>query len=167
MDNARFCRSCGTDLDLVSKALTGQLQVAPPDDDLYSKRGRRRKNRDEDKEPSVERAIQSLATGFGFILATLGVLFYFPGGVFWGYWLFIPAFTFLGKGVADYVRWKNTPLQNPQSVNQFNQPPVALPQNPVAAIPQRNTAEVYTPPSVTEQTTRHLDPAAQRLKDQS
>ena len=165
MDNARYCRSCGTDLDLVSKALTGQLQVQPPVEDRFPRRTRRGKIRDEDRPPSVEGAIQGLATGFAFILVSFAVLFYAPAGRIWWFWMLIPAFTMLGKGVAEYIKWKNQPVQ--LQGNQIRQPTVIAPPNPAPPLPPRPTSEMYTPPSATEGTTRHLDPAPQRAKDQS
>jgi len=170
MDNARFCRGCGTDLALVSQALTGVLPQAPAGSGpLPNKRDR--KNRDR-KEPRVDKGIQSFIMGMAFILVAFGARYYAPAGTIWWFWMFIPAFSMIGGGIAEMVRWK-LHMDQQNAARQFAQPqpqpqPVAMPQpGPVAGLPPRSTSEIYTPPSITENTTRHLDAAAQRIKDQS
>jgi hypothetical protein len=166
MDNARFCRGCGTDLALVSQALTGQLPQTPVDSGPSSGR-RDRKNR-HTKEPRIDKGIQSFVMGMALILVAFGARYYAPAGHIWWFWMFIPAFSMIGGGIAEMVRWKLH--QDQLHANQLvQQQPVAMPpQTPIAGgLPPRSTSEIYTPPSITENTTRHLDAAAQRIKDQS
>jgi hypothetical protein len=166
MDNARFCRGCGADLSLVSQALTGQLPLAQKDSGSLSRK-RDKRNR-EGKEPRVDKGIQSFIMGLAFIFVAFAVRAYAPAGGIWWFWMLIPAFSMIGGGIAEIVRWKMH-LDQQNANNQLaQQQQVAIPQPPVASgLPPRNTSEMYTPPSITENTTRHLDAAAQRFKDQS
>src|SRR6266849_5064994 len=98
VDGASFCRSCGANISLIPHALSGQLPQAPQASEPGS-RSRRRKNRDRDVEPSVEKGIVNIFMGLGFMIAALAVMNRFPGGIFWGWSFFIPAFSCLGRGV--------------------------------------------------------------------
>jgi hypothetical protein len=90
--------------------------------------------------------------GVGFLLVSFACFFFAPAGhIFW-FWLLIPAFAMLGKGVAEIVSVKFGPRLT-QGMGQTAIPPAA----PTAEIPLRNDA-LFPPPSVTEQTTRQLDP---------
>lgn len=159
LEGASFCRVCGANISLISGALSGQLQQANVSDD--SGRGRRRK-RDRDIEPSLEKGIMNVFVGLGFIVAALAVMWKFPGGIFWGWCFFIPGFSHLGRGVASIVgarRNESDRLLTPGNAgggyfpNQVgNSEPSRL---GVSSAPQ--TGELRTPvPSVTEGTTRHL-----------
>src|SRR5437016_4966878 len=101
IDNARFCRGCGTDLAAVSQALTGQSPEQRRG--IYVDKHRRRK-RDGVKEPKVDKAIQNFITGLTFILVDFGARYYAPAGNIWWFWMFIPAFSMIGSGIAEYVR---------------------------------------------------------------
>lgn len=157
LDNASFCRGCGSNISLVSQALTGSLPAASDEEELeedssyYGRRHRRRGNRP----PSVEKGIKNIFMGLAFILTALCVKFFMPGGFAWWYWMLFPALTMLGGGVSELVRLKMergsalpaAPRRAAMPVNQ------ARP----ASLPARNTSELIPqPPSVTEGTTRHL-----------
>jgi hypothetical protein len=159
VDSASFCRVCGANISLVPQALTGRLPQPAPTGGLDS-RGRRRRQRDEDRPASLERGIVKLFVGLGFIVAALAVMYRFPAGFFWGWALFIPAFSSIGKGIAQIVAVRQAEAAHFPSDNSrtFDQRPlnsgatVALPE-PIA----RPTGELLpSPPSVTEGTTRHL-----------
>lgn len=150
LDGARFCRSCGADISLVPQALTGHLpesQSAAPVDESYP--GGKRKG-----EPSIDRAVKNIFMGVGFIVVAI-VLAFVPMGRAWWFWMFIPAFAMLGGGVAEYLRLKQS---EQRTLTGVSRPPALGPQPQRAAeLPRRNTAElVMPPPSVTENTTRHL-----------
>ena len=91
--------------------------------------------------------------GVGLLLASFGVFFFGPAGRIWWFWLLIPAFATLGKGIAEIVSAKYGPNLT-QGVNQTAMPPAAR----AAELSPRNEV-MFPPPSVTEQTTRQLDPA--------
>src|SRR5262249_34591626 len=160
-DTQKFCRSCGANVSLVSQALEGQLPNALTIG-VHAGRGRhRRRNWHEEKRPpSIERAVGSFFTGIGFIMAALAVLFFFPGGVTWGWAFFIPGFACLGGGAGQYLRLKEQRQQqqfnsasNPQSSYQTT----VQPSQPVAELSAPTTSELQTPASVTEHTTKHLN----------
>jgi hypothetical protein len=165
-DDVKFCRVCGTNLSLVPQALTGQLPEEPSD----PRHGRRRRrDRDHGGPPNLGHGITKAFVGLGFLMVALA-LSISPSGRFWWYWMLIPAFASIGKGIAEIVSFKYA--QN-QQLGQQNQP-LGQPQltPPQATAPQssqprvRNTGELepppaynpLPPPSVTEGTTRHLDP---------
>ena len=105
VDGASFCRSCGANISLIPHALTGTLPQASAPDDL---RSRRRRKRERDVEPSIERGILNIFIGLGFIVAALAVMFRFPAGIFWGWSFFIPGFSLLGRGRAAIDRGRAT-----------------------------------------------------------
>lgn len=146
IDGASFCRACGANISLVPQALTGQLPTAPAADDL-DRHGRRRRRRQ--REPSLDQGIRSLLMGVGFMIVSILIGLYSPAGRLWWYWLLIPAFAMLGKGVSEIVRVKQAGANT--SRQQISSP------NPIQTLPPRNTSELMPPaPSVTEGTTRHL-----------
>jgi hypothetical protein len=88
--------------------------------------------------------------GVGFMLVSFACFFFAPAGRIWWFWMLIPAFAMLGKGIAEIVTARYQPNLT-QGVNQ------TLP--PAANTEQLEPHEkVFFPPaSVTEQTTRQLD----------
>jgi hypothetical protein len=64
--------------------MSGQLPPGEPADDSFHARRRRA------HKPSIEDAARTFFMGFGFILAALAVLLYFPVGFTWGWSWFIP-----------------------------------------------------------------------------
>ncbi len=151
-DNASFCRGCGTNLSLVPQALTGRLPEARYDDDSAERSKKRRR----EGPPSMESAIKHVCMGIGFLCAALWVLFEFPAGIFWGWTFFIPAFSMLGKGLGEYARLRQGPPAQPLTAPSYVPPAVAPPQRG-GELPPRPAADIYTPTSVTENTTQLLD----------
>lgn len=148
-DETKFCRSCGSNLSLVPQALTGRLPEVMP--------GRRRhRGRDRDLEhptpATLANGITKSFMGLGFLFVSLAVFAFAPAGRIWWFWMLIPAFTMLGKGISEIVSFKYGP-----NLTQGAAKP-AIPAAPrTGELPPHNAA-VFPPPSVTEQTTRHLDP---------
>src|SRR5262245_33721468 len=153
-DTGKFCRSCGTDLGNVSDALSGKLAKPAASCD---RRGR---------PITWERAITSIFMGAAFFVVSI-VLAVTNAGRGWWFWMLIPAFIMLGGGVAKYVQLKkmeqaqnlgapvgsqatlNTPRQNaglPPPQTQFVTPPES-----------RYKTGDLVPPSVTDNTTKHLE----------
>jgi hypothetical protein len=153
VDGASFCRSCGANISLVSKALDGKLPAEPTAacDDFGFRRRRRRTG-----ELSLDNAMRSLMMGIAFAVISVLVGRYSPGGWTWWYWMLIPAAIFFSRGVSGLVRMKQTKGQ----ATTFASPQL----NSVrpTELPVPRTGELMTPvPSVTEGTTRHLGAEAQ------
>ncbi|HXM33662.1 MAG TPA: zinc ribbon domain-containing protein [Pyrinomonadaceae bacterium] len=161
IDGASFCRVCGANISLVPQALTGRLPQPAPTAGLDS-RGRRRRQRDEDRPATLERGIVKLFVGLGFIAAALAVMFRFPGGFTWGWALFIPAFSSIGKGIAQIVAVRQSQAARLPSAGDNSRTFAQRPLNSGATVAlaeplTRPTGELLpSPPSVTEGTTRHL-----------
>jgi hypothetical protein len=160
VEGASFCRVCGANVSLVSQALTGQLPEAKADDYRSRRMRRRMKERERDPEPSMEKGIMNVFMGLGFIIAALAIMFKFPAGIFWGWSLFIPGFSHLGRGVASIVaarRRKPESLAGANTVAYFPNDRSSATGSMLSEPNVRNTGELRPPvPSVTEGTTRHL-----------
>ncbi|MCU1267178.1 MAG: hypothetical protein JWM21_3496 [Acidobacteria bacterium] len=149
IDGASFCRVCGANISLVPQALSGQ-PIAVGGDSRAARRSRKRDGR----EPTIEHALKNVFVGIAFLLAAIA-LGWTGEGRFWWYWLLIPAFSSLGKGIGEYVKLREAKKQ-PLPPSTYTAPALAPPPARVS-LPVRNTGElVAQPPSVTEGTTRHL-----------
>src|SRR5262249_10942833 len=140
IDSARYCRSCGANLSLVPQALTGELpQPQSPRDRRGPRRGRNR-------EPDLSRGIRKISVGLAFLILLLLLT---RSSIGMGQiWILIPAFVMLGKGIGEIVNAR-------AAHREFSPPPQQAPEThrfPPASI------VVDAPPSVTENTTRRLDP---------
>ena len=139
VDGAHFCRSCGANISLVPQALTGQLEQRP----MTEVGGRRTRHR---RELTLEQPVQNLFLGIAFVIISI-VLSRTIGQVWW-FWLLIPAFSLMAKGVAQFIRLKTyesrAALGAPPARAAFAEPPP----------PQQDLRSPVS--SVTEGTTRHL-----------
>lgn len=150
-DTGKFCRSCGTDLGNVSQALSGKLPIST----LCDRKG---------KPISYERAIVKIFTGLAFVAVALA-LGWTGNGRNWWFWLLIPAFTSFGAGVAQYVQLRK--LEKGQPVYSPTIPQTGLGGTSRSALPPNQTNYIepqsryrtgdLVPPSVTDNTTRHLE----------
>lgn len=149
-DETKYCRSCGANLALVPQALTGHLPEQPS--------RRRRRQREHDGPPSLENGITKAFMGIGFLLVAAGAFFFAPAGRIWWFWMLIPAFALLGKGIAEIIsmRLGAGPIQG---VSQAGLPSATR----TGELPPQSDA-VFQPPSVTEQTTRQLDPTTDQYR---
>ena len=155
LEGASFCRSCGVNISLVPQAMTGPVPEAPAPISREALREARRRKRHSGP-PTISDGITKAFMGLGFLVVALAIALFGrdTGGNTWWFWMLIPAFLFLGKGIGEFIQAK-------QQRNSLPPPPASLmsgaPAQNVSALPPRNTAElVRSPPSVTEGTTRHL-----------
>lgn len=148
-ETGKFCRSCGTDLGNVSQALSG-AQPPPPAQILNSK----------GKPISYEGAITKIFTGIGFLAVAIALAFTIGKG--WWFWMLIPAFGALGSGVAQYFQLKHSeksgasfaPMQESLPAQGAALP---APQTEFVSPESRYKTGDLVPPSVTDNTTRHLE----------
>jgi hypothetical protein len=168
-DDAKYCRSCGTDISLVSQAVTGHLaeRLAVEDESRLSRRQRRRRRRGRDEgPPSIEHAVKRFFMGMAFIFVAFSARTWAPAGRIWWFWMFIPAAVMLADGVSTYLRIAEDRKKLAAPPLYAPAPPVIAPPQRVSALPTRNTGEILPPPSITEGTTRHLNvPVARRPED--
>jgi len=141
LEGASFCRTCGANISLVPQALTGKLEQAPAEDGAACVPGRRW-----NREATLDSAFKSIFVGFAFLVIAIALSRTI--GQVWWFWLLIPAFSLMGKGVGGYIRVrekeKRASLAPPPIQRTFGQPV--------------NTNVLMPPaPSVTESTTRHLN----------
>lgn len=162
-EEAKFCRSCGTDISLVPQAVTGVLaQRLAAEEDPISRRLRKRGRRG--KPVTIERAVRSLFMGVAFIIVSLAVLNWAPAGHIWWFWMLIPAFGSLADGVSTYLRLAEEKKRT-AAPPFYTQPQNAVPPMPrLNELPPRDTGEMIRPPSVTEGTTRHLGVPVERAR---
>jgi zinc-ribbon domain len=150
LEGASFCRVCGANISLVSQALTGQMvqpQTQPEElvDENCSPRRRGRPL-------TLEVAFKNMFMGVAFLIIAIALSRSI--GAAWWFWMLIPAFSIMGKGIAQFVRVKE------RDKRAAMMPPQMSGMHPMQTAPPvlpRRTDELRPPvPSVTEGTTRHL-----------
>ena len=147
LDGAGFCRVCGANISLVPNALAGQMQAPPSHHELTRQEKRALK-----RAPTLDNAFRNAFMGIAFLLVTLALSFSSVGKGWW-FWMLIPAFSMMGTGIAQYIRFRES--ERPSLPNVMH-PSIQAP--PAGnSFPTRATGELIAPPpSVTEGTTRHL-----------
>jgi hypothetical protein len=154
-DGASFCRGCGANVSLVPQALTGRLPSEPggaeaaplPIGPNPVRRG---------GAPSIEKAVIPFFTGLAFLFVAFALAFTRVGHGWW-FWMFIPAFTLMGRGVAEYLRLKQHESERASAFRTPSAPPAVPPARDTGALPPHQTPAGYAPGSVTENTTRLLE----------
>jgi hypothetical protein len=145
-----FCRSCGTVLGNVSKALT-----TPHVSQLVDRKG---------KPIHLEGALKKLFTGFAFLAVAIALAVSKTGQGWW-FWMLIPAFGAIGSGVAQYMQLRGAEKGQTAFGPVTSGPALGAPANSTLPPPQtewvapesRYKTGDLMPPSVTENTTRHLE----------
>jgi hypothetical protein len=149
--DGKFCRSCGSDLSVVSAALTGNLTLPA--------------ETDEDGKPvNIATAISTMFTGMAFFVVSM-ILGVTGAGRNWWFWLLIPAFAVFGSGFAQLVRLKAKEAEKKRRyAEKGSKPELNASINVLAPKPANfSNAEFgyktgdLVPPSVTDSTTRNLD----------
>lgn len=150
LDGASFCRSCGANISLVPQALTGQI-AKPPAENVEGERGRKH-----GKEASLDHAFKNVFMGIAFLVIAVA-LSRTPFGRVWWFWMLLPAFSMMGTGIAQYIRFREREKRESLQPRPISS---AFPDRANAfygEIPARNPDDLMPPaPSVTEGTTRHL-----------
>jgi len=151
LEGASFCRVCGANISLVPQALSGQIVQPQPQGELFEDescgpRGRR------GKPLTLESAMKNIFMGVAFLIISIALSRSI--GAAWWFWMLIPAFSLMGKGVAQFMRVKErekrAALMPPRIASM--QPAQTAP----PALPRRTDELRPSVPSVTEGTTRHL-----------
>ncbi len=150
-ETGKFCRSCGTDLGNVSNALS----TSPRPQQLLNHKG---------KPVHWEGAITKFFSGLAFLVVSL-VLAFSQMGRGWWFWLLIPAFGSIGSGVAQYVQLRKAEKgrlgyspADQQNIFPPTQNSALPPQQTTFVSPEsRYKTGDLVPPSVTDNTTRHLE----------
>ena len=163
-DDTKFCRSCGANLALVPQAMSGRLREEGLSrrDRLRERREQRReeRHRGEHSEPALAKGITQLIMGMGFLVVAAAIFFTSPGGRGWWWAMLFPAFSLMGGGVARIVSAMTRPQLQP-GPSQMVPPPARN----TGELPPQQQYNPLPPPSVTEGTTRHLDPSRDRYNE--
>ena len=161
-ETQKYCRSCGTDMSLVSQALKGQLPSRGAAGIHLGHSGRLRERRREDKRPpSIEGAVRAFFLGLGFVFVSFAAREFAPAGEIWWFWLLIPAFAHMGTGIGQFLKLREQRRQ--QEGSQFDsmhsQPTFTSPTTRMPEISAQTTSDPPSPLSIAEHTTKHLDPS--------
>lgn len=149
LDGASFCRVCGANISLVPQALNGQMPQTIPAEDLT--RSEKRAMR---KAPTLDNAFRNTFMGIAFLLVTVALSLSDIGRGWW-FWMFIPAFSMMGTGIAQYIRYREHQKGALPGFTTSSPQLQAAVSAPI--FPARSTGDLMAPPpSVTEGTTRHL-----------
>lgn len=154
-DGASFCRGCGANVSLVPQALTGRLPSGPGDANDPSVEAGTRSGK-HDRAPSIERAVVPFFGGLAFVCVAFALAVTKMGHGWW-FWLFIPAFFMMGRGVAEYLRLKQHEKSQATGFRPFATHTAVPPARETGALPPHQPPAGYTPGSVTEGTTRLLE----------
>lgn len=165
VDGMKFCRQCGANVSLVPQAMTGQLPSAPPPVEAapFDFGHGRRRGAKHNRPATMEAAMREFFSGAGFLFVALAIWQFFPGGFAWWFWLLIPAFGAMGKGIGQYLTVREQQHQLPPPQPQFRVPTAvpATPPQPQFSVPTTSElklpANVTPPVSITEHTTALLD----------
>ena len=156
-EDGSFCRSCGADLSSVGAMLSGES---------YDYTALKKK---EESDISYESAFGKLFMGIAFLVISI-ILSNTNMGRGWWFWMLIPAAAMLATGVAHILRLHNQgAFDRPKDTASSYEANKALGQSKKAdALPEAKTEFVpasrakyetgdLVPPSVTDNTTRHLE----------
>ena len=146
LEGASFCRGCGANISLVSQALTGQMTQPPVEQEVDEGGAFCSPMRRRGKQLTLEHAFKNIFMGLAFLLIAIALSRSIGQG--WWFWMLLPSFMFVGTGLAQYIRVRESAKQASL---------VAPPMQRTFSEPARAREELRAPvASVTEGTTRHL-----------
>jgi hypothetical protein len=168
IDDAKYCRVCGADISLLPQVLSGELSagVAVIDEAPVVRKGKRRRKEKDEKPPTFEKAFENIGVGIAFLIISVMIALFMPGGRFWWFWLLIPALACAGEGVGQLMRMKREKGLPAGREQLF----AATREADIGRLPPRETSEILMPPpSITEGTTRHLnaEPSKKNINEQA
>jgi hypothetical protein len=146
LEGASFCRVCGANISLVPQALTGQMVQPQPETGEENCTGRK------GKPVTLETSFKHMFMGVAFLIISIALSRSI--GAVWWFWMLIPAFSLMGKGVAEYIRVREQ--EKRMAMMPPRMPAIQSPQTGPVALPRRTDELRPAVPSVTEGTTRHL-----------
>lgn len=156
-ENGKFCRKCGTDLGNISDAISGKLLKSDSKNLKHHKKGK----------SDWESAVGTMFGGLAFLIISI-ILAFQPMGRGWWFWMLIPAFSMLGKGFATLIQMKREAKEDFVRI-ELNNHSERIKSNNFKNLPPKQTEFVsnipdskyetgdLVPPSVIENTTRHLE----------
>ncbi|MCM3869938.1 MAG: zinc ribbon domain-containing protein [Pyrinomonadaceae bacterium] len=133
IDNAQFCRACGSDISFLSQAV---IRHEP------------------EKEQQREKGLRYAFIGAGFLLLALIMLFAAPQPANWAicFSMLCAGFPLLGTGVATILSVRRNELSRGLRTGETQK----LTGPSIPQLPPRTTSEMVKPSSVTEGTTKSL-----------
>ena len=170
-ETGKYCRSCGTDIGVVSKALEKKSFSGDDygwDADDYSMTGYDDEgNKLKTPEDFFGNGIKEICGGIAFVIIA-GLLFFtnILGGSIWGFWLLIPGGFMIGNGISNIYKSKKLEQRMGLSSGGKNlidqsEKKAELPPSQTDYVSPDTDVKYDTgdlvPPSVTENTTRHLE----------
>lgn len=161
MDDARYCRVCGADISLLPQVLSGQFtaSLANADEAAVEETGKQRKGKKKAKEtPTLEKAFENIGVAIAFLIITVMVARYMPGGQFWWFWMLIPVGACAGEGIGQLLRIRREKALEAGGRTSLPPPPVSREAQFKNLQPRPTSEMLMQPPSITENTTRHLSP---------
>ncbi len=154
-NSGKYCRKCGSDLKLVSDALSGKLTY-----------GGNKKGKKKGKAPTWEEALTLLFVSVAFFAISIFLAFQ-PMAAFWWFWILVPAFATLAQGIGKVIVLRQERDANSEMIADET---MAIPGSKTAGAlpPQQTEFEInipgskhrtkdLVPPSVVEETTRKLE----------
>src|SRR5262245_15656811 len=141
IDGLKFCRNCGTNVSLVSQAITGRLPESRANES-----------------PSLARGLRRLFVGVSFLIVAIYLMR--PGGERWGVWLLVPGFGILARGIAEIIRARQEQRATFSSTSGAVVPPLTTHGDFLAP----TTSKLAPPASITDETTRHFDHTAESVQ---
>ncbi len=166
-EDGKFCRSCGSDLAVVSAAMTGGLPATLAELGLDPSCDPKESLRRKDPNEVYGDGIKGVITGIGFFVVSMALfLTGVANGQAWWWALLFPAFFGFAKGVSDILKSRRMMDVRgagfSSSVGNVvgaapNYSSLPSPQTEFIPPATRYKTGDLVPPSVTDGTTRHLE----------